>query len=110
MASPVIAADIATNTTISARRPTSVAPEAGEERVEGREQQDDEHRREDQEHEREQQLDRRLLRPFLCCRATALAHLERKRAHDLADRDTERLALKHRADERAHRRGVAAHE
>ena len=59
-------------------------------------------RREDQPDEREEDLDRRLLRPLLGGRPPALAHLHGEVAHDLADRDAERLALADRAHERAH--------
>src|SRR5262249_7530138 len=67
---------------------------------------DQEHRREDQEDEREQHLDRRLLRALLGGCAPALAHLDRKVPHDLADRHAQRLALENRPDERAKARGV----
>src|SRR2546430_201062 len=75
---------------------------------ERRPEQDDEHRREDEEDEREEDLDRRLLGAlFRACLATA-PHLRGEIAHDLADRDAERLTLNDRADERPHRWRIAA--
>src|SRR5436305_1370473 len=86
------------------------ATECPEEEEEGGPEQDNEHRREDQQHEREQDLDRRLLCTLLRVLAPAPPHLVREVAHDLADRDAERLALDDRADEGAHRGRVDARE
>src|SRR5687768_12122565 len=84
------------------------------ERVHDREdrgsEQDDEHRREDEEDQGEEDLDRRPLRALLRLLTPALAHLDGEVAHDLTDRDAERLALGDRAYERAHGRCLTSRE
>src|SRR2546423_2899211 len=76
--------------------------------VDRRKQQHDEHRREDEEDERKEDLDRRLLRTLLRPLPAPNAHVVAEVAHDRPDRDTERLTLEDRANERAHRRRLAA--
>src|SRR5205085_8718531 len=89
--------------------PTSEpAAERMAERVDRRKQQHDEHRREDEEDERKEDLDRRLLRTLLGRLPAANAHVVAEVAHDLPDRDAERLTLEDRANERAHRRRLAS--
>src|SRR6266540_2413141 len=82
--------------------------QSSNEEEDGRAEQDHEHRRENQEHKREQDFDRRFLGLFLCNGVAPPTHLVSQVTHDLPDRDTEPLALHDRADERSHRRGVAA--
>src|SRR4029079_18028888 len=62
-----------------------------------RQEDDDEERGHDQEEDREQDLDGRLLRPLLRVRPLTLSELDRQVPHDLARRDTHRLALGDRA-------------
>src|SRR5918995_2038798 len=92
------------------RRRRAALLERAAEEEDDRPQKNHEHGREDQQYEWEQNLDGGLLRALLGGRAAPFARLGSEVPHDLADRDTERLALEHRAHERSHRRRVAARE
>src|SRR5215211_5078726 len=78
--------------------------------VEAREKDDDEYRRQDQEGQWEQHLDRSLLRLLLNDLAAARSQIAREVAHDLADGDAHRLALRDGAAERSHGGRVAPPE